>query len=1054
MIVLYQANRLETLADLLARELLAPESAPDPLRSDLVVVPNPGTGRWLVHRLAEGQGIMANLELPLPASFFWRVMQAWLPVQETSPFDRETLTWRIQAALPGLLDARDFSGVRHYLEGDDPSLRLYQLATRIADLFDQYLVFRPEMVLAWEAGKDEGWPSQLWRRITEKEGGHRARLLTRLIREMDGPPAAPRTLPGRLFLFGLNALPPVYVEILRRLGNHRDLHLYHLNPCREYWSDIRSERALAQHEDPQGAFLDLGNPLLASMGHVGQVFLDQLLSLDAESRAHFEAPAGKGVLQQVQSDILALRDGREKSRRLPLERWPSIQLHGSHTRLREVQVLHDNLLRCLEEIEGLRPRDILVMAPDMAAYAPFVEAVFGTREEEQHMPYSIGDRAPAGETPLAEALGWLLQLPTSRLEASEVLALLEVDAVQHRFGIDEEALERIRTWVREASIRWAADEAHRQELGLPGDQGLHSWRFGLRRLFLGYVTPADGENLLYSDEVVPYLHIDSGELTWAGALQELLDRLDSWRRRLAAPRDPAQWRERLVELLQDFFEAGEEEEVRLLQGLRQRLDDWVQQSRQGGFEGEVSLAVVRELLETVLGDSSQARGFLDVGITFSNLLPMRALPFRVICLLGMNDSDFPRAQSKLSFELMAASPRRADRDRRRDDRYLFLETLVSARDCLLISYQSRDARSDKPRLPAEVVSELMDYLDGCYARSKELPSRLLFVQHPLQPFSSRYFSGEEPALFSYDAVWAIGAPQEARSPFFEGPLEPMELETRLGLDELIGFYRNPAVAFLTRRLAMRLPGGEELVEDSEPFFLDGLASWQVRKRLLDARLEGREPLEVARRLRGEGQLPHGLPGTLELARAEEAVATFGERLAPVLESCPGQTPLEIDLEIDGWLLEGNIERHTGEGVLDFRVGRLRPQDRLGLWIRHLAVAAQTGAARRSCLVAEDATLFLGAIDGEEATGMLGRLLQLYRDGLERPLHFFPDTAWALVTGDAKWRRLWEGDDHRAGERDDPAVRLLFRNADPVDARFEEQAEAIYAPLLERMEEPS
>jgi len=357
-------------------------------------------------------------------------------------------------------------------------------------------------------------------------------------------------------------------------------------------------------------------------------------------------------------------------------------------------VLHDNLLRCLEEIEGLQPRDILVMAPDMAAYAPFVEAVFGTREEAQRLPYSIGDRTPAGENPLGEALRALLQLPSSRLQASEVLALLEVGAVQRRFGLDEEALERIRAWVRETGIRWAADEAHRRQLGLPGDQGLHSWRFGLRRLFLGYVTPIDGESPLYADEVVPYLHVASGELAWAGALQELLDKLDTWRRRLDVTCPPAQWRELLLELLEDFFDAEEEAERTLLQGLRQRLDDWLQQARQGGFEGELSLAVVRELLETALGDPGQARGFLDAGITFSNLLPMRALPFRVICLLGMNDTDFPRSKPPLSFDLMAAAPRRGDRDRRRDDRYLFLETLVSARDCLLISYQSRDVRSD------------------------------------------------------------------------------------------------------------------------------------------------------------------------------------------------------------------------------------------------------------------------------------------------------------------------------------------------------------------------
>ena len=1053
MIVLHQANRLEALADLLAGELFAPDAGQDPLRGQLVVVPNPGTGRWLVQRLAARHGVVANLELPLPATFFWRVVQAWLPSQELSPFDRETLAWRVQAVLPGLLESPRFAALKRYLAGDDPSLRLYQLGSRIADLFDQYLVFRPEMVLAWERGEGEEWQPLLWRQITGRGEEHRARLLARLIPRMETqPPAAPQALPEKLFLFGLNALPPVYLEILRRLGDHRELHLYHLDPCREYWADIRSERARARHQDPQAAFLDLGNPLLASMGHVGQAFLDQLLSLDAESDEHFQPPGEQGVLQQVQDDILALRDGRGRGRQLPGGSWPSIQLHGTHTRLREVQVLHDNLLRCFEELEDLTPRDILVMAPDMAAYAPFVEAVFGSREGAQRIPYSIGDRAAAGENPLGEAMRWLLQLPASRLEASEVLALLEVDAVQRRFGLDDEALERIRTWVRESGIRWAADETHREELGLPGDQGLHSWRFGLRRLFLGYVTPADGQDLLYAGEVVPYVHIDSGELAWAGALQELLERLDAWRRRLAVPRGPRRWQELLTRLMQDFFEAGEEAERALLQELRQRLDDWVEKTRQGGFSGELSLAVMRELLEDALGDASRARGFLDAGVTFSNLLPMRALPFRVICLLGMNDSDFPRSLPRLSFDLMAAAPRRTDRDRRRDDRYLFLETLVSARDCLLISYQSRDVRSDKPRLPAEVVSELFDYLDGCYADGERLPSKELFVQHPLQPFSRRYFATEEPRLFTYDAAWAIVPEEEGDRPFLDAPLPAVELEPQLALDDLIGFYRQPAAAFLERRLAMRLPGGEALIEDEEPFSLGGLESWQVRNRLLQGWLEGKEPERLETLLRGEGWLPHGLPGALEQEKAKEAVAALGARLAPVLERCAAPTRLETDLEIGGWRLQGAVERYTGEGVLEFRVGRLRPQDRLGLWIRHLAVAAQQGGAAQSCHVAEDATLLLASVTRTDAVQHLELLLRLFREGLEEPLHFFPRTSWEFIRGNGKWRQVWEGGFQRPGEKDEAAVQLLFRNADPFDARFEEQAQAIYAPLRAHAEE--
>ena len=1042
MIHVQQSNRLEILQTHFSEVLI---TGSDPLATEEVVVPNPGMGRWLVHRLAGGEGIAANLDLILPASFFWRILTAWMPTSEVSPFDRDTLAWRIQAVLPGLLAQREFSDLQRYLDGQDSELRLFQLCQHIADLFDQYLVFRPEMVLGWEKGEEEGWQPILWRSITAGENHHRARLLDALRHAMTGPPVQDH-LPARIFLFGLNALPPVYLEILRRLGDYREIWLYHLNPCREYWADIRSRKSLDHHREPQAAFLEVGNPLLASFGHVGQAFLDQLLSLEAESHEDYRSSSGDSLLQHVQNDILDLRDGQDRYPRISDEAWPSIQLHGAHTRLREVQILHDNLLRAFEEIEDLTPRDILVMAPDMAVYAPFVEAVFGTGEGTTRIPFSIGDRA-ANEHPLADAIRWLLGLPGHRFTASEVLAFLEVDAVQRRFGLDDEALERIRTWVRESGIRWGADEAHRKQLRLPGAQGLHSWSFGLRRLFFGYATPADDHDTLYGDQVVPYLQIEGGELLWAGALQELLDRLDHWRGRLNRRQNLEQWREEITGCLAAFFETSEDTEQAIVEALHQRLDGLVEQGGQAGFIDEIGLPVLAELLQQVFDDTAGARGFLAGGVTFSNLLPMRALPYRVICLLGMNASDFPRSRKAPSFDRMGQQPKRTDRDRRRDDRYLFLETLISARDLLLISFVGRDVRSDKPRLPAEPVSELMDYLDVSHPEMEPLLSKRLFVQHPLQPFSRRYYDGSDARLFSYDPDWAISSDSAAEQPFVDGDLETGPVE-RVELDGFVRFFRNPAEAFLCQRLDLRLPGDEEVIQDTEPFSLDGLGTWLLCDRLMETRLQGQSLETALRHMEGEGSLPHGVPGKLQQEGLVERVTKLEEILRSLVASHPWrEEPPEIDLRSSGIPLIGRITRSTTTGILDYRVGRLRGQDALSLWIRHLAMAAQQGGVDTSLFVAENEVLVVGGLTQEDARDHLRELLDLYRAGLRRPLHFFPDTAWRLARDGKKWREAWEGGFKRRGEGDHPAYALVFRDDDPLDDSFRQLAKQVFAPLL-------
>jgi len=452
--------------------------------------------RWIAHQLAQRNGISARLDFPLPARFLWRVLQAWLPAApDVTRFDQGALLWRVYKQLPELLDQSAFAPLTRYLADDASGLKLYQLARRIADLFNQYLVLRPDLVLGWEQGTDQHWQAVLW-----------------------------CALAGRI---------PV--------------HLFFLNPCREYWSDLVDERGQARRRaraqragrpDPTG-LLDLGNPLLASLGHAGQIFLDQLLELGGLDHDHFVSPRGDGLLQRVQRDLLELVDPRGLEPQIIARDDPSLQFHSTHGPLREIQVLHDRLLHLFERLDGLEPRDIIVMAPDIDRYAPYAEAVFGAADGPMRIPWSIADRRVGGERPVLDAVRFLLTLPSSRFEASELLSLLEVPALRRRFELDHQGLERIRIWVRESEVRWGEDGAMRADLGLP-DEPANTWAFGLKRLFLGYALPPDA-----ADEpcagVLPYPDLEGSEVADLGQLAALVETLGSWRRRLAVPRSLAGW---------------------------------------------------------------------------------------------------------------------------------------------------------------------------------------------------------------------------------------------------------------------------------------------------------------------------------------------------------------------------------------------------------------------------------------------------------------------------------------------------------------------------------
>ena len=770
MLRLHTSNRLETLARGLAGTLQQPLRSA--LQAELIVVQSQGMARWLKLELAGQLGICANCSFPFPKVFCAEVLaaNAASPVGE-SPLDREVMLWETLRLLPELLSEPEFSPLRGYLSDPADVRKRFQLSSQIANLFDQYLVFRPNLILAWDRGlpaaaglqdnPHERWQGALWRRLhQEKPGPHLAELLKGFGEQAGRPDFRPLGVPERVSVFGISALPPSYLQVFCALGARMDVHLFLLQPSQEYWGLIvnarESERLLKAAGKGDAAagqlHLEAGNRLLASMGQLGRDFLNLVLEAgDWDEDRAFSEPSGTELLQHIQADLFHLRDrGREDCPRLPISSADaSLRVHSCHSPLREVEVLYDHLLDWFQRDPRLAPRDVLVMTPDIEAYAPFIQAVFDSPEEPgKRIPFSVADRGICSASQVVDGFLKLLSLPATRLEATSVLRLLETGAVRERFGLAESDLDLIRVWVRQTNIRWGQDAKQRESLGLPG-LAENTWQQGMERLFAGYAMAGKGERMFQG--VVPYDDVEGGSTEVLGHLAEYLKRLFELVDRLRERRAIGEWAEVLLNALDAFFQPQESQVPEALL-IRSTLRELASKAAEAGCTEPVDLAVILESLNQLLAEDRFGSGFITGGVTFCALKPMRSIPFKVICLMGMNDGAFPRTDRHLSFDLMAQKPRLGDRSLRADDRYLFLETLFSARERLHISYVGQSIRDNSEAPPSVLVSELLDYVAQAY----ELPGQDIvkdhvLVRHRLQAFSPAYFTAQDGRLFSYSA---------------------------------------------------------------------------------------------------------------------------------------------------------------------------------------------------------------------------------------------------------------------------------------------------------------
>jgi len=1113
MLTLSFSNRFDTLSDLLVKRLA--EHHGPVLAAEPVIVPSAAVQRALTLRLARRHGVCANLGFSYLAHWLWQRMRQVLPgLPAHSPLDPAVMAWRIDAAFaaPGAFAA--YPRLAGYLGQADAVMR-HELAQRVAALFDQYATYRPEWLRAWATvhdgddpsaippaarplggdrqapprSPDAAWQAALWHQLTTllppEQRDPAPAFVAALQQQAEALRQAGR-LPPRVQVFCLPAMPPLHLQLLRALGRVMDVHVYALNPCREFWFDVVDARQLATlAERGEAAFRDIGQPLLAAWGGQAQSQLGLLVDAAGDAAGdgaadgagggaidderYDELPGGT-LLARLHNAILALEDPAPGSVALA-EGDRSLEVHACHSRSRELEVLHDRLLGLLAGDDPPPLDQVLVVTPDLDATAPLIDAVFGTAPRERFIPYSITGRARSRANGIARALLQLLALLGSRCGVSEVFGLLQQAPVARRFGLGAEALDRVHEWLRAADVHWALDADHRDSLGLPA-AACHSLADGLERLMLGYALPAEVAEP-FGDRL-PAGPVDGAEALWLGALGRCLDHLDQLRRALATGPGPlpAAWSTHLAEAL-DHFIAPADDELEDLREVREAVQRLAAQWQHAAHEQPLPLDVVRAALERLLDDP--ARGGVPGGsVTFSSMSSLRSLPYRVVCVIGLDDGAFPTAARPPEFDLMAQRPRLGDRQRRTDERNLFLDLLLAAQQTLHLSHVGRSVRDNAVLPPSVLVSELLECLAPWFGESWPQARARLVVEHPLQAFSELPFrSDSRPALRSHHQEYAdalrrrhaappprLHAPAfddeedpddqntapEPQQPFFAAPLpEPDAAWRELPIDRLVAFFRHPCRFLLRERLGLQLRQPQDELQDDEAFVPELPARSALADRLLPALLAGADDAALRRLAQAGTEWPAGAYAREALDRELVTLRAFATQLLQQrAEPCLPPHLVDLTLQVSGqrWRLHGGFAELRPHGLVGQRYDDARHGDLLAAWLRHLLLNAQppAGAEPASTWIARDGVVHFGRVDNALST--LQDLLALLDQGLRRPLYFFPKTAWRYVgANDSRSQALqgWRGSPmFPFGEGTDPWIRLALRGLpDPMTEAFDE-----------------
>lgn len=1032
-----------------------------PFDDECIVVQSLGMDRWVRQQFAQRQGCAASLAMPFPAAFCRRLASLLQRdrrfatgdgVSIDARFEEQALTWRLFSLLrtPGFLAAPVYEPLRGFLDGATEAKR-FGLARRLAGRFDEYRLYRPELLVTWEehgapagASVHEAWQAALWRTVLGSERpAHFARWFLQTIERLETLPDAPTGLPARVSVFGVSTLPPLFIRLLRAVARFVPVRFYVLMPQQNGWIEGQPR-----------------HPLFETFGGSSRELLSLLLhGSPVPVVEHVATPEEHAPLQLLPHLQASLRRG-VAAPFVPREDDCSVTVHVCHSPLRELEVLRDQLLDAFAADATLRPHDVLVMAPDVELYAPFAEVIFGHgrdrgNSERPVIPYRIADRTIARESAPASALAAMLQLVSSRLTASDVLGLLSQPLVRHAAGIAPSQMDQVAQWVEDAAIRWGHDAVTRAEWhGVPRFAE-NSWRTGLDRLLAGYAV-GRVEGLVQG--VLPVAGDLVGDADLLGRFVQWVEQLMAWVVALRAERELGEWPVTLQRLL-DWLVLPEATDDRAATD-RVRRD--LERLAGLGAESAVAFDVVRDWVMNTLGDDEQASGFLSGGLTLCAMKPMRAIPHRIIVMLGLDDRAFPRRLRRPAFDLIGSHPRPGDRDPRADDRQLLLDTLLSARDRLVLSYVGRSQANNTEVAPSVVVTELLDAIDQL-ATGAPAPSVQLKVEHPLQPFSTAYFAeghGRSARLFSFDARLARSVrgsdARVAAPPFVPAlPAVPaLQRDTQRGgavqhepwleltVDDLVNAWLNPAKRYCREVLQLTLVDEEGPTDDTEPMTVDALLRTIVQQRLLDRAVHGRDrdvesdtPTRERLLATATGELP---PAALGVHWSERLQTEIAPQVARIRAQA-FREPLPVELSGVDWTLRGHLPLQLDGEQWRVRAGKLTSRDKARGWIAHV-VRCAAGVPVHTRVIARDKEIVIPPI--LDAMAVLDLLVQGVRAMHAAPFPYFLEAACVYRTKLRKndptaieaAQREYErepGFGSGGGDGCDPYVQLLWRGRNPV-----------------------
>ncbi|MFN1833924.1 exodeoxyribonuclease V subunit gamma [Balneola sp. MJW-20] len=1003
MLNIFSASDLDVLFDQFISDIKYPE---DPMEPVWIIIQNKETQEWLNLRVSEVHGIAANIKYILPSELLWNLYRAKdQSLKSELPSDKNSMVWAIHQIL------QNNKGLIPFIDRSDaPESKLLDISIQVADVFDLYQNYRPEMLEDWLQGKSvpdlHAWQVEIWKKlqvIWEHEDQwkiipRRSEAFIELI-NWSRKGILDNNLPSDIYVFGISHTSKPQMDLFAELAGRINLNLY----------------AFEVLSDSVGV-----HSLISKWTKVKKDQLDYLYE-----RA-----------KSIKSEI-SIKKTQEK-----IELPGNIHIHSCHSPERETEVLKNDILRCLEDDRSLDLEDILILVPDPEIYAPLIKGIFTDAERGKHL--SVSDMTLSGQPEPSDSIELLLKLLKSDFKSGWISELFMDPLLKKRFGLTEDEVFRLEKWISDNNVFHGLGHSFNTP---------YSWKKGLSQMMLGFIMePAD---LTIYKGMVPYQGAGSiADSDSLSGFSEMLRLIEKHKKFSEKSREIRTWLNWISDLSQDFLNTGDDHSDHPGK-LNQLIRKLLSQAKYHNDPVEITFRQFSRWFSDQLPGIKARSGRFGQGITVSTYIPYRAVPFKVIAIMGMNEGTFPRKDIRPEFDIINSQPELGDRIQKEDDCLWFAETISAAGESLIITFIGKDQQNDREMLPSILIQQLMDKL----AEDNEFQ----FIEHPLHPFSSKYFNGMlDPSYDHYSAQILQEINAEDVIPVFidRDELPRIEIEEEIHFSELVSFFVNPARYYLKKTVGIDFRDDQFHLKERENFEIKGLNKYLLDQAIFKFKNKGFEESEVLRYLEASNLITGD---QFNMNQVNDEIRIIDSLLEAVnFQQNEVEREILLDLDISGIKIVGEIGGVFGDQYVSFRVGKDKASVLVDHWLKYLLVSVADPSVRSATFwYKESSSSAIKNIEhiSEKPIESLERLVSWFKllNSIS-DLNFFPESSKsytkAVMSGKSEEKATedaqlqYSGNSHVRGEQVDYHFRLLWKGRDPLtEAAFKDNAMKFWEPYF-------